>query len=71
MSHTMTLWERIIYQRIRQIVELDHIHFGFMKGRSTTEPIFALRIRHDNYREEDKDLHVVFFDLLIVHLVPS
>ena len=23
--HTMKLWERIIYQRVRQIVELDHI----------------------------------------------
>ena len=44
MAHTIKLWERIIDHIIRQIVELDDIPFGFRKGRSTTEPIFALRI---------------------------
>ena len=39
MAHTMKLWERIIDRRIREIVELDDIQFGFRKGRSTTEPI--------------------------------
>ena len=44
MAHTMKLLERIIDNRIRQIVELDDIQFGFRNGRSTTEPVFALRI---------------------------
>ena len=57
MAYTMTLWERIIDHRIRQIVKLDDIQFGLRKGKSTTEPIFALRILQEKYREKGKDLH--------------
>ena len=61
MYHTMKLWERIIENRIREIVELGNI--GFRKGMSTTEPIFALRILQEKYQERKKDLHMVFVDL--------
>ena len=46
MSRTMTLWERIIENSIGEIVELGNIQFqfGFRRGMSTTEAIFALRI---------------------------
>ena len=52
-------WERIIGldHRIRQIVELYDIQFGFRKGRSTTERIFALRILQEKYSEKGKYLH--------------
>ena len=60
MSNTMKLWERIIENRIREIVELGNIQFGFRKGMSTTEPIFALRILQEKYQERKKDLHMVF-----------
>ena len=63
MSHTMKLWERIIENRIREIVELGNIQFGFRKGMSTTEPILALRILQEKYQERKKDLHMVFVDL--------
>ena len=49
MSHTMKLWERIIDDRIRELVNLGNIQFGFRKGMSTTEPIFALRILQEKY----------------------
>ena len=63
MSHTMKLWERIIDNMIREIVELGNIQFRFRKGMSTTEPIFALRILQEKYQERKKDLHMVFVDL--------
>ena len=63
MSHTMKLWERIIENRIREIVELRSIQFGFRRGMSTTEPIFALRILQEKYQERKKDIHMVFVDL--------
>ena len=63
MSHTMTLWERIIDNWIREIVEFGNIQFGFRKGMSTTEPIFALIILQEKYQERKKDLHMVFVDL--------
>ena len=57
MSHTMKMLKRIIDQIIRQIVELDDILFGFRKGRSTKEPIFARRILQEKYREKVKYQH--------------
>ena len=58
MSHMMKLWERIIENRIRAIVELRNIQFGFRRGMSTTEPIFALRILQEKYQERKKDTFV-------------
>ena len=51
-SHTMKLWERIIENRIRELVELGNIQFGFRRGMSTTEPIFALRILQEKRKKE-------------------
>ena len=37
--------------------------FGFVKGKSTTDAIFALRQLQERYREGQQDLHYVFNDL--------
>ena len=63
MSHTMKLWERIIEARPREITNIADNQFGFRPGKSTTEPIFALRMLQEKYREKNKELHVVFVDL--------
>ena len=62
-SHTMKLCERIIENRIIEIVELRNIQFVFRRGMSTTESIVALQILQDKYQERKKDIHVVFVDL--------
>ena len=56
MSHTMKLWERIIENRIREIVELRDVQCGFRRGMCTTEPIFALRLLQEKYQERKKDI---------------
>ena len=64
MSHTLKLLERIIDQRLRTIVELGNIQFGCRRGRSSTvDPVFALQILQEKYKEKQKDLHMVFVDL--------
>ena len=63
MSHTMKLWERIIEARLSEITKIADNHFGFGPGKSTTEPIFALRMLQEKYREKSKELYVVFVDL--------
>ena len=63
MYHTVKLWERIIENRIREVVEFGNIQFGFRKGMSTTEPIFAWRILQEKYQERKEDIHTVFVDL--------
>ena len=63
MSHTMKLWERIIETRLREITNIADNQFGFRPGKSTTEPIFALRMLQGKYREKNKELNMVFVDL--------
>ena len=59
----MILWERLIEVSLRQITSIGNTHYGFRPGKSTTEPIFILRIIQEKYREMNKELHVVFVDV--------
>ena len=43
--------------------EISTNQFGFMPGRSTTEAIFLIRHVMERFREQKKDLHLVFIDL--------
>ncbi|WVZ51424.1 hypothetical protein U9M48_002572 [Paspalum notatum var. saurae] len=63
MSHRMKLWERVIEHHMRRLTCITMNQFGFMPGRSTIEAIFLLRQVMERYREQKKDLHMVFIDL--------
>ena len=63
LSHCLKLLERVIEARIREIVTIKANQYGFRKGKSTTEPMFCLRILQEKFREFHKDLHMVFVDL--------
>ena len=63
LSHCLKLLERVIEARLRLIVNIKQNQYGFQKGRSTTEPMFCLRILQEKFREFNRDLHMVFVDL--------
>ena len=42
--HGMKLYERLVEDRLRKLVENSSTQYGFQHGKSTTEPIFALRM---------------------------
>ena len=48
MCHSMKLWERLMAARLRQITSIDNTQYGCRPGKSTTEPIFILRILQEN-----------------------
>ena len=43
MCHSMKLYERVHDDRLRRIVSISDEQFGFVKGKSTTDAMFALR----------------------------
>lgn len=63
LSHTMKLWERVLEARLRKVTQIEGGQFGFMPGRSTTEPIFMLRQLMEKKRKGRKKLQIVFVDL--------
>ena len=63
MCHNMKLYERVHDNRLRNIVSITEEQFGFVKGKSTTDAMFALRPLQERYREWQQDLHCVFIDL--------
>jgi hypothetical protein len=63
MSHTIKLCERIIKHRLRGVTNVTENQFGFMLGRSTMETVFLIRQLMERYREQKKDMHMIFIDL--------
>ena len=59
----MKLWERILDQRLRDIVRISHGQFGFKPEVGTTDAIFVIRTMCEKYREGNKPLYMVFVDL--------
>ncbi|CAK1595248.1 unnamed protein product [Parnassius mnemosyne] len=62
-SHTLKLWERILNNRLCQLVSISDNQCGFAPGRSTTDAIQAIRILMEKHRTNREDLHLVFIDL--------
>ncbi len=48
---------------MRESVIVSEQQFGFMPGKGTSDPVFALRLLLEKYREGQKALHLVFVDL--------
>ena len=60
MCHSINLYERVDENRLRNIVSISEEQFVFVKGKSTTDAMFALRQLQERYREGQQDLHCVF-----------
>ena len=56
----MKIFERVLKKRIRALVEVDDMQFGFMPGRGTTDAFFIVRRMQDEYREKHKKFVYVF-----------
>ena len=39
----MKIVEKVLEMRIRSLVEVDEVQFGFMPGRGTTDALFIVR----------------------------
>ena len=63
LEHAMKVLERVIEGRLRKIVKIVSMQFGFMSGRSTKDAIFIVRQLQEKYLAKSKDLWMAFVDL--------
>lgn len=63
LEHAMKIVERVLVNRIRRIVEVDEMQFGFMPGKGTIDAVFILRRLQEEYRAKGKKLYMCFVDL--------
>ena len=65
LNHIAKIYERILERRARNIIEeqLGEEQYGYRKGRSVIDPIFALRTVIEKSWEFNVPLYGVFIDL--------
>ena len=63
LEHAMTTVERVLENRIRRLVAIDDMQFGFMPGKGTTHALFILQRIREEFRGEEKRLCMCFVDL--------
>ena len=62
-EHAMKVLEKVIERRVRNIVKIDSMQFGFMAGKITTDAIFIVRQLQKKYLARNKELWMTFMDL--------
>ena len=63
LEHAMKVVERVLERRIRKIVKVDDMQFGFTEGKGTIDAIFMVRQLQERYRGKGKKLYYAFVDL--------
>ncbi|KAI5749565.1 hypothetical protein M8J76_009230 [Diaphorina citri] len=63
LSHSMKIYERVIENRLRKIINIHENQCGFVSGKSTMDAVQTVRIMVEKYRDAKKNLHLVFIDL--------
>ena len=63
MEHGIKIYERVLDKRLREVIQIDEMQFGFMPGRSTVDAIFIMRQKQKKSLEGNENLHIAFVDL--------
>ena len=63
LEHAIKIVERVLGKRIRTLVNLNEMQFGFMPGKGTVDAIFIVRRMQEEYQKKDKKLYMCFVDM--------
>ena len=63
LEHGLKIYEKILEKRLENMVKIENCHFGFLKGKSTTDAIFIIRQLKEKYQEKKLKLYHIFVDL--------
>ena len=59
LDQVMKVYERVIERKMRNLVSLDDMQFGFRPGRGTTDAIFIVRQIQEKFLAQKKDLIII------------
>ena len=62
LEHAFKLYERVLDKRLREIVEIDTMQYGFMSDKGSADAVFILRRLAEKYQSKVKNLHYLFVD---------
>ena len=63
LDQVMKVFERVLERKIRNLVSLDDVQYGFRPGRDTIHAIFIVRQIQEKFIAQKKDLWMTFVDL--------
>ena len=63
LEHAMKIVGRVLERRIRELVNINSMQFGFMPGRGTTDALFVVRRMQEEYRDKKKKLYMCFVNI--------
>ena len=63
LEHALTIAEKVLVKRLRKIVMIDDMQFGFMPGKGTIDAVFILRWIQEEYLAKQKKLYMWFVHL--------
>ena len=61
--HAMKIVERVLENRIRGLVTIDDMQFGFMPGKAMAHALFVVRKMQEEFCKREKKLYMCFVDL--------
>ena len=59
LEHAFKLYEKILDGRLREVVDIDKMQYGFMPERGTVDAVFVLRRLTEKFRAKNKKLFFV------------
>ena len=63
LDHAMKIVEKVLERRLRCMVNVDEMQFGFMPGKGTINAVFIFRRLQEEYLDKEKKLYMCFVDL--------
>ena len=63
LKHALKIVERVREKKIRKLVNIDSMQFGFTSGRGTTDALFVVRRIQKEYKDKKKNLYMCFVDI--------
>ena len=63
LEHAVKIVERVLEKRVRCLVNMNKMQFGFMPGRGAIDALLSLRRMQEEYQDKGKELYVCFVDL--------